>query len=181
MSLDRQPTLHGRLVGVRPLEPGDLEALYAVARDPLIWELHPTPDRWRRPVFESYFAEAIDSRGAVLVTAADCAVIGASRFHEYAPGLPRVEIGWTFLARDRWGGAHSAELKQLMLDHAFGSVDAVRFRVGAGNLRSRRAVEKLGARLLGPSTDLEGHVEYALQRDDWRARPGACDMPAPGT
>ena len=51
------------------------------------------------------------------------------------------------MSRDHRGGATNSEVKRLMLDHAFGSADAVWFHVGPGNLWSRRAVEKLGARL----------------------------------
>ncbi|MGB5249420.1 MAG: GNAT family N-acetyltransferase, partial [Gammaproteobacteria bacterium] len=55
-----------------------------------------------------------------------------------------VEIGWTFLSRDYWGGSYNAEIKQLMLEHAFSFVDTVVFWVGETNFRSRRAVEKIG-------------------------------------
>ena len=43
-----------------------------------------------------------------------------------------------------WGGPTNRALKTLMLEHAFRSVDRVIFHVGAGNLRSRKAMEKLG-------------------------------------
>ncbi|MBX5440456.1 MAG: GNAT family N-acetyltransferase [Solirubrobacteraceae bacterium] len=145
--LDRQPTLRGPTLLVRPMRPDDLEALYAVARDPAIWEQHPDRERWRRERFERYVAEGLASSGAVVVLTHDGEMIGASRYDRLDEAAGRVEIGWTFLARSRWGGPTNRELKDLMLDHAFASVDVVVFRVGAGNLRSRRAVEKLGARL----------------------------------
>ena len=57
-----------------------------------------------------------------------------------------MEIGWTFLERAFWGGAYNAELKSLMLDHAFRFVDRVVFVVGEDNLRSQKALEKIGAK-----------------------------------
>lgn len=45
MPFELQPTLHGDLVSLRPLRPDDLDALYAVASDPLVWEQHPDRDR----------------------------------------------------------------------------------------------------------------------------------------
>lgn len=144
LDLDRQPTLVGPTLALRPLVADDFEALYAVANDPLLWAQHPNADRWQRPVFERFFADALASKGALIaLRRADGAVIGSSRFVVDAEG--DLEIGWTFIARSSWGGAVNGEMKRLMLDHAFGRVASVVFRIGRDNMRSRRAVEKLGA------------------------------------
>ncbi len=55
-------------------------------------------------------------------------------------------IGFTFLITRPWGGHTNTELKALMLEHAFNTASSVWFHIGSNNLRSRRAVEKLGAR-----------------------------------
>jgi RimJ/RimL family protein N-acetyltransferase len=145
MAFDLQPTLKGKLLQLRPLRPEDFEALYAVARDPLIWEQHPDSDRYKEEVFRDFFQEALDSGGAfVAIDAATGKVIGSSRFHGYNRERSEIEIGWTFLARSYWGGAYNREMKQLMLRHAFQFVDRVIFLVGIENWRSRRAVEKIG-------------------------------------
>jgi RimJ/RimL family protein N-acetyltransferase len=145
---DRQPILKGALVKIRPLLASDFDALYLVAADPLLWEQHPQKDRYKRETFEKFFADAIASRGALLVCDnKNETVIGTSRFYEYSPTQREVIIGYTFLARSNWGGAYNSELKKLMLDHAFRFVDTVLFHIGEQNLRSRRAVEKIGAGL----------------------------------
>ena len=150
MDFDAQPVLEGELIELRPLVPADWEALYAAASDPLIWEQHPVSDRWREPVFRAFFDDALASRGALVARdRIDGKVIGSSRFHGFDAGRGEVEIGWTFLARDRWGGAWNGEMKRLMLDHAFRFADSVLFLVGPQNLRSQRAVAKLGAALEG--------------------------------
>jgi N-acetyltransferase len=77
------------------------------------------------------------------------AVIGNSRYANYAPDRNEIEIGWTFLIRSVWGGAYNREMKSLMLTHAFQYFDSVRFNIGAGNVRSRGAIEKIGAQLDG--------------------------------
>jgi ABC-type lipoprotein export system ATPase subunit/RimJ/RimL family protein N-acetyltransferase len=146
IEFDRQPHLVGELLEVRPLAAADLERLYDVARDPLLWELHPERNRWQRERFEAFFVEALASGGSLaVVDRADGRVIGSSRYHDYDEEHREVEIGWTFLARSHWGGLYNAELKHLMLEHAFRYVDSVVFLVASENLRSRRAVEKLGA------------------------------------
>ena len=62
-ALDRQPTLTGPTLRLRPLRAEDWDALYAVASDPQIWALHPAHDRWQEPVFRVFFAEALDIPG----------------------------------------------------------------------------------------------------------------------
>jgi N-acetyltransferase len=172
---DPQPQLSGRNVSLRPLHSNDRDALYAVASDPLIWAQHPSPDRHRRDQFDVFFDQAIASGGAMLILDGDGSVIGTSRFHGYDPGASQVEIGWTFLIRDHWGGATNREVKDLMLAHAFASVDRVIFRIGPENLRSRRAIEKLGAGQLGETIDETGqrYVVYALRRPGGRERAQA--------
>jgi RimJ/RimL family protein N-acetyltransferase len=131
----------------------DFDALFAAARDPLIWEQHPD-DRYREDVFQAFFAEHLATGGALAVLDAQTGeVIGTSRFAGYDPARSEVEIGWTFLARDRWGGTYNGELKRLMLEHAFRFVETVVFVVSPGNIRSQRAVEKLGAVRAGTRHD----------------------------
>lgn len=146
MSFDAQPHLLGERLEVRPLAADDFAALCEVASDPLLWEQHPERDRWREHVFRRFFDAQLGSGGGLaVVDRADGRVIGTSRYHDYDPVASEVEIGWTFLARRHWGGETNGELKRLMLDHAFRFVDRVVFLVHPTNLRSRRAVEKLGA------------------------------------
>jgi RimJ/RimL family protein N-acetyltransferase len=164
-----QPKLRGELLELRPLAPADFESLYQVASDPLIWDQHPDPSRSEKVGFRNFFDLALQSRGALLaIECATQAVIGCSRFHSFRERESDVTIGYTFLGRAYWGGRYNGEMKQLMLRHAFAYVRYVRFRIAEGNMRSRRAVEKLGAHLLGPEDhqDLgQIHVVYRIDRD----------------
>ena len=166
MAFDLQPVLEGELLRVRPLRAGDFDALSAVANDPLLWEQH-QEDRSDSDVFAAYFAGQLTSGGALaVVERATGDLVGSARYHDYSRERSEVEIGWTFIARRCWGGPHNAELKRLMLGHAFRFVEHVVFLVDEHNLRSRRAVEKLGA--IERSTRRRGMVLYAINRADWR-------------
>jgi RimJ/RimL family protein N-acetyltransferase len=149
MPFDLQPVLKGELLDLRPLRPEDYPALFAVASDPLIWEQHPVRDRYKEEVFQGFFREGLESGGALIAiepaASADAGrVIGSSRFHGYDEEKSEIEIGWTFLARSHWGGIYNREMKQLMLRHAFQFVNNVIFLIGPRNLRSQRAIEKIG-------------------------------------
>lgn len=174
VNADLQPTLVGDRLLLRPLTEDDWESMYAVASDPLLWEVHPAWDRYKEPVFREYFAGAIRSHGALAVIDRQTGrIIGGSRYANFVAERNEIEIGWSFLARDYWGGAYNREMKMLMLTHAFRFFDSIRFNIGATNIRSRRAVEKIGARLDGEYVPeaINGvppvlHVIYRLNRDE---------------
>ncbi len=164
MIVDLQPTLKGRLLELRPLRASDFKDLYAVASDPLLWEQHPVKDRWKEDVFQGFFQESLDSGGALIaLDSKNGKVIGTSRFYGYDPEEGEIEIGWTFLARSHWGGTYNREMKELMLRHAFTFVDRVIFLVGPQNLRSQRAVEKIGGIRIGSRRDGGGKNSFAYQ------------------
>src|SRR5262249_54092645 len=103
-----------------PLAPGDFEALFEAASDPLIWEQHPENNRFKSEVFKRYFAGAIESKGAFAVIERKSGrIIGSSRYCNLNAPEREVEIGFTFLQRKFWGGSYNRELKHLMLQHAF--------------------------------------------------------------
>ena len=172
-AFDLQPVLKGTLVELRPLRQDDFSALYAVASDPLIWELHPNPDRYLPEVFKEFFREALESGGALIaLDASDGRVIGSSRFYGYDEAKSEIEIGWTFLARSHWGGTYNKEMKQLMLRHAFKFVKHVVFLVGPENWRSQKAMEKIGGVRIGTRTaNGRDSVVYQIKRAGDEAGP----------
>jgi N-acetyltransferase len=185
MAFDFQPTLTGALVELRPLRAEDADDLFAVASDPLIWEQLPARERHKPEVFAAFFRDALASGGAL--TALDhkdgrivgsrvddsqiggSGIIGSSRYHSYNADASEIEIGFTFLARSHWGGQYNGEMKRLMLRHAFRFVKRVVFLVGPQNLRSQKAVEKLGGVRDGWRVDAAGRDAYlyVIRAEDW--------------
>jgi RimJ/RimL family protein N-acetyltransferase len=173
--IDLQPRLDGRTLVLRPQLPSDFDALYAAASDPLIWEVHPEPTRWQRDVFRSFFDKGIESRGAlVTVDKSSGQLIGASRYYDCDPDKREIAIGYTFLARSHWGGVTNREMKALMLDHVFQWAETVWFHVGRDNVRSRKAMEKIGGQLSHyADMELAGaphpYAYYRITKDGWLA------------
>ena len=174
LMLNRQPILEDELVRLRPLEEADSEALYEVAQDPLIWEQHPS-DRYQRAVFDDFFQAAIDSKGALLVFNKASEAIGSSRFERVVGIDSAIEIGWSFLARAYWGGAYNRAVKKLMIDHAFTSVEDVVFHIDLQNIRSQKAIEKLGGiRIMDPRhkhliKQDPTYCTYRINKNDWKS------------
>lgn len=175
MTFNFQPQLEGGRLLIRPLVAEDYAALCRIASDGDLWAQHPVPELAQEAVFAANLDDALGDEGGLTITErAGEQIIGYSRFSQRFCGTDAVEIGWTMLARRYWGGSYNGELKRLMLDHAFASLSSVMFRVGEENFRSRRALEKLGAKLSGWEQDVESYgrvskrVGYVITRDDWR-------------
>jgi len=163
VNFDLQPTLVGETLLLRPLVRSDFEALYAVAADPLVWEQHPARDRWQLPVFTELFQRLLAGGGGlVVIERASGQIIGSSSYYELDADARSVVIGYTFLARRCWGGSVNAELKSLMLAHAFRQIDRVWFHVGTTNFRSQRAMLKVGATLSHQAVRESGGVTSAF-------------------
>lgn len=146
MRFSIQPTLENDFVRLVPLEKDDFEPLFAVASDPKIWEQHPNKDRYKREVFQNFFQGAMESRGAFMIIEKNTGEIaGSTRFYDYNSEDNSIFIGYTFYATKFWGSKLNPQVKRLMLDYIFQFVDKVKFHVGKDNIRSQKAMEKLGA------------------------------------
>lgn len=142
-----QATLENENVKLVPLNPNDFEELFSVASDPEIWEQHPNKDRYQREVFDKFFQGAIESIGAFkIMDKSSNEVAGSTRFYDYNPKENSIFIGYTFYATKFWGSKLNPQVKKLMLDYIFQFVDKVNFHVGKDNIRSQKAMEKLGAK-----------------------------------
>lgn len=147
MNFNSQPeNLQNELIKLVPLQVNDFEELYQVASDELIWEQHPNKMRYERAVFQNYFEGAIQSKGAFFIRdSSSNQPIGSTRFYDYDQNDSSVLIGYTFIGRQFWGKGYNKALKKVMLDYAFQFVDKVYFHIGAQNIRSQKAIEKIGA------------------------------------
>ncbi|PWJ54081.1 hypothetical protein CLV98_11924 [Dyadobacter jejuensis] len=168
--------LENQLVRLVPLIGIDFEKIYKVASDPSIWEQHPASDRYQKEKFESYFNNAPCKQWAyVALDRQTGEVIGSTRYYDYKPAEKSLAIGYTFLAREYWGGAYNQSIKTALLDYAFQAVDRVYFHIAPANIRSQKATNKIGAQKVGDyHLEFNGqkllHFEYAIEKEDWGLR-----------
>jgi len=140
-----QPTLNGALVTLKPMHEQDWEGMFKAASNPKTWAGHVKRDRYKEDVFRAYFNSGLSSGSAFTIFDNKTQkIIGTSRYHEYKGDIAEIEIGWTFIDCAYWGGKYNADVKRLMLQHAFHFLDVVVFRVAEDNSRSRAAMRKIG-------------------------------------
>ena len=149
-------TLTGSLVSLSPLSPGDGAALADAAADGELSTLQytsvPSPDRMGAWVEQCL---RLQETGTVLpfVTRrrSDDRVIGMTTYLNVEPEHRRLEIGQTWIAASAQRTGINTDSKLLLLTHAFEELDciAVDFRTHWLNQQSRRAIERLGAKLDG--------------------------------
>lgn len=149
-------TLTGGHVELVPLQPDHCAGLQAAVADGDLWQLWYTSI----PAPEAMAAEidrrlALQETGSMLpftvITRPEGRVAGMTTYMNIDATAPRVEIGSTWYARSVQRSPLNSEAKLLLLRHAFETIGclAVEFRTHFFNHQSRRAIERLGAKLDG--------------------------------
>jgi N-acetyltransferase len=175
-------TLEAPLVRLEPMTADHVAALEAAAADGELWNLRvtsvPAPGE-----AAAYVAAALKGRDDghmlpfVVRDAASGRVIGSTRYHDIAPAVERIEIGYTWYGKS-WQRSHvNTTCKILLMTHAFETLGAqlVGWRTDNYNFASQKAIERLGARKDGvlrhhaPRRDgtVRDTVMYSLMVGEW--------------
>ena len=151
-------------IKIQLLQQDEFNDLYAIAKDPKIWEQHPENDRWKIDKFSIFFNNGIENEFGIykIIDKKNNRLIGSSRFYSFDQRNKAIRIGFTFIITEYWGTTTNFRVKKLMIDNAFKYVDKIYFDIGRNNFRSRRAVEKLGANFCDFAS--EGMVVYKLDK-----------------
>lgn len=174
MNFSIQTVLENENFKLIPLQESDFERLFAVAADPKVWEQHPNKDRYKREIFENFFNGAMESKGAFLIFDKNSdQVLGSTRFYDFNEKENNILIGYTFYGTNSWGKNINPQIKKLMLDYIFQFVEEVLFHVGKDNIRSQKAVERLGAEKIGEEEiayfgeESKINVIFKIKKSDW--------------
>lgn len=175
-------TLEGRFVRLEPLSLEHHAALSEVGLDEDLWRWNPQPVR-NAEEMRAYIEDALagQERGMFLpfatIEKASGKVAGSTRFGNIDMPNRRVEIGWTWIARQWQRTAINTEAKYLMLRHAFETLGCMRveFKTDALNERSRAAIQRLGATQEGifrkhmttASGRIRDSVYFSITDDEW--------------
>ncbi|MBQ1203875.1 MAG: GNAT family N-acetyltransferase [Loktanella sp.] len=175
-------TLTGQHMALVPLDQSHHDGLVAAVQDGELWKLWytaiPDPAGMSAEIDRRLGLQAAGTMQAwIVVDRARGRIVGMTSFLNIDRTGPRVEIGATFYAASAQRSAVNTEAKLLLLTHAFDTLDclAVEFRTHAMNQQSRRAIERLGAKLDGtlrqhlrlPDGSLRDTCVYSIVASEW--------------
>jgi len=162
-------TLRGRNATLEPLTREHCEAMAEATRDGELWKLWYTAV----PASDGMMAEierrlGLQEQGAMLpfaVLDADGTAVGMTTFMNIDAANKRVEIGSTWYARRVQRTALNSECKLMLMQHAFETLGciAVEYRTSFFNQKSRKAIERLGAKLDGVLRNHQRHIDGTLR------------------
>jgi len=176
--------LEGRHVRLIPLQPGHSPELYRAGADPALWRFVPIRidsqadmDQYVRTALTS--RDTGDSQPFAVTGRSDGRILGSTRFYSMSRPNRNLEIGYTWLAPAVWRSPVNTECKFLLLRYAFETLGCLRvaLRTDVRNLRSRAAIERLGARQEGilrkhmilPDGHVRDTVYYSITDEEWPA------------
>ncbi|OMD42178.1 GNAT family N-acetyltransferase [Paenibacillus odorifer] len=152
MSQPRHSILEGTTIKLVPMDESHVEGLARVLRNPNIWEFtwrKITSDEQVRDLITTAFANQTNGSQFpfVIIEQASGQIVGTTRIMHPDMVHRNAEIGCTWISPEYWRTSVNTEAKSLLLHYCFEELKLVRveFTVVASNLRSQRAVERLGA------------------------------------
>jgi RimJ/RimL family protein N-acetyltransferase len=177
--------LRGRHVYLEKLSEKHKQAIYPLTKDGRIWEFNKgfVMDNTFDEQFEKYFSTAMDDKAIggqqafVMRKTANDEIIGMTRYVNISEKDKSLEIGYTWYNPVVWGQVYNKESKLLLLQYAFEELhlNRVQFNVAGQNIRSQKAVEKIGGvkegvlRKHGYRNDgsLKDTVIFGIINDEW--------------
>lgn len=143
--------LSGNTVTIVPMEISHTKELYEAGKNKEIWSHLPKSIRSYQQM-ECFVEEALRRKelGNEVPFVIKCRksnkVIGSTRFLDISKINRGLEIGWTWLTPTVWGTDANLECKYLLLKYTFEDLNFIRvqFKTDDQNLRSQKALEKIG-------------------------------------
>ena len=176
-------SLHGQHVRLEPLAVSHAQAARDVVQEDEIWRhwytLIPPPEGVDAEIARRLQLQAQGSMLPFAVLDAQGQFVGMTTYMNVDAANRRVEIGSTWYSPRVQRTPLNTEAKRLLLAHAFETLDciAVEFRTHWFNQQSRRAIERLGAKMdgvlrnhqLGANGSLRDTVVYSIIASEWPA------------
>ncbi len=176
-------TLTGRTVRLEPLQEAHVPDLCQVGFDTEIWRWMLYGDIDSEPKMRQFVRKLLEWQQAgetlpfAVIHLAENRAVGCTRYMELAPARSALEIGGTWYGCPYQRTAVNTECKYLLLQHAFEVYGCIRvqLKTDLNNLRSRRAIERIGAvkegvlrnHMIRPDGSVRDTVYYSILDREW--------------
>ncbi len=174
-------TLRGALATLEPLSLSHHDGMVEAVQDGELWNLWyttiPEPSKMRTEIERRLCLQDQGSMLPFAVMDSTGRTVGMTTYMNVDAANRRVEIGSTWYGKGAQRTGINTQCKLLLLAHAFESLQciAVEFRTNFFNHQSRRAIERLGAKLEGilrshqvaPNGTLRDTCVYSIIAGEW--------------
>ncbi|MEC1550773.1 GNAT family N-acetyltransferase [Bacillus rugosus] len=174
--------LTGKQVQVVPMDKSHIQGLYEAANDENIWTHLPKTITTLHDM-EAFVEEALQTKesGAecpfVIIHRETGKIVGTTRFLYMSSASRSLEIGWTWFHPSVWGTSFNTECKYVLLQYCFEQLNTIRvqFKTDERNIRSQKAIERLGAvregtlrnQMIRKDGTFRNSVFYSIIDSDW--------------
>lgn len=174
--------LSNQLISLVPITLEHIHAMRSLSSDSDIWKWYTedltNPDELERWMLNRLHESSKgDQMTYTVILNESGKVIGSTSYGHIDWEEKGIEIGWTWLGKAYIGSGINKQMKFLMLQHAFEmmEIERLELRTDEQNIRSRKAMEKIGAQYDGV---LRNHrrtqggkrrntVIYSIIRSEW--------------
>ncbi len=173
--------LEGKKVKLIPLTEQYFDELIRLSDDEIIWTFMPVNGTDKDKLLGA-LNEAIIKRDKgeqypfVVINKATEKVMGSTRYLNLNKEHRNLEIGYTWYLPEYWGKGFNEECKYLLLKHCFEELKTIRVQIITSNknLRSRKAIERVGGKFEGVLRDVvirngekRSVAYYSIIEDEW--------------
>lgn len=174
--------LKGKSVNLIPLEEKHFSELIRLAADKKIWEYYIFDCSREEKISEELEKALIEKEKGtqfpfVIIHKLSNNIIGSTRFLDIQEEHKKLEIGWTWLSSQYWATEINPECKLLLLTFIFEELKFIRVQLKTDerNIRSRKAIEKIGGKFEGilrndmirENGTLRNSALYSITDNDW--------------
>jgi RimJ/RimL family protein N-acetyltransferase len=169
MTWPESVTLRGHHATLEPLTRDHGKAMSEATKDGELWKLWytavPTPEAMLAEIDRRLNLQKQGSMLPFAVLDAEGSAVGMTTYMNVDADNKRVEVGSTWYAKRVQRTTLNTECKLLLMQHAFETLDciAVEYRTSFFNQKSRRAIERLGAKLDGVLRNHQLHIDGTLR------------------
>lgn len=169
------------LVRLRPLRLEDANEMLKKTHDPDMW-IYFTSDLSIKEELIDWIKAGIEDKNRLafaIIDAQNNAIIGSTSIRNISSHDRRVEIGWTWLAREYHGKGYNAHVKHILLKYLFEEVglERVELKTDVLNVAARRAMKKIGLveeGILRSHTQMTRNrrrdtIYYSVLKSEWNA------------
>jgi N-acetyltransferase len=177
--------LTGQIVELVPMNEAHIPALDLLAKDKRIWQ-HYIFDGTDSNAFLNFIQSGFAEREHgvrlpfTIFYKPRNKIIGSTSFLDIQPKHKKLEIGSTWLHPDYWSTAVNLECKLLLLTHCFEELKTLRvqLKTDENNVRSRKAIEKIGGRfegilrndMLRDNNTRRHSAYYSIIEEEWQEK-----------